>query len=175
MIRTSFIRLKICLAAAALSLLLAGCFSYSFTGVSIPSDVRTVYIPFFPDNSNSGLGFLSEDLNEALVNRFVNQSRLRLSSSPDEADIIFEGTITSYRNRPFSVSGEDRTDLNRVEITVRATYQYQSRDEAEWTRNFNGVFEFDPNEDPIDGEREAAIEALQAIARNMFNDALGSW
>ncbi|AXJ00823.1 Lipopolysaccharide-assembly [Cyclonatronum proteinivorum] len=168
-------RLYALMSAAAACLLLAGCFTYSFTGVSIPSEVRTVYIPFFPDNSNSGLGFLSEDLNEALINRFVNQSRLRLSSNPDEADIFFEGTITNYRNRPFSVSGDDRTDLNRVEITVRATYQFQDRDEPEWTRNFNGVFEFDPNEDPIDGEREAALEAMQTIARNMFNDALGSW
>ncbi len=154
---------------------LTSCFSYSFTGVTIPSDVRTIYIPFFPDNSGSGLGFLSEDLSEALVNRFVNQSRLRLSSNPNEADIVLDGTIINYRNRPFSVAGEQRTDLNRVEVTVRASFKYRTEEEPEWDRSFNGVFEFDPNEDPIDGEREAALEAMERIARNMFNDALGDW
>ncbi len=154
---------------------LTSCLSYSFTGVSIPSDVSTIYIPFFADNSSSGLGFLSEDLNEALVNRFVNQSRLRLSSNPNEADIVLDGTIINYRNRPFSVAGEQRTDLNRVEVTVRASFKYRTEDEPEWDRSFNGVFEFDPNENPIDGEREAALEAMQRIARNMFNDALGAW
>lgn len=160
---------------ALAGMMLTSCFSYSFTGVSIPSDVRTVHIPFFPDNSNSGLSFLSEDLNEALVERFVNQSRLRLSSDPDEADIVLDGSIINYRNRPFSVPGETRTDLNRVEVTVRANFKYRTETEPEWDRSFNGVFEFDPNEDPIDGEREAALEAMQSIARNMFNDALGDW
>ncbi|MCH8567374.1 MAG: LPS assembly lipoprotein LptE [Balneolales bacterium] len=153
----------------------SSCFNYSFTGVSIPSDVRTIYIPFFPDNASSGLSFLSDDLNEALVNRFVNQSRLSLSSSPEDADITLEGTIISYRNRPFSVTGEQQTGLNQVDITVRATFKYRTEPEPEWNRTFNGVFEFDPNEDPIEGEREAAFQAMERIARNMFNDALSSW
>lgn len=173
--KSSFRHLRTLILIALIPVGLTSCLSYSFTGVSIPSNVNTIYIPFFPDNSNSGLGFLSEDLNEALVSRFVNQSRLRLSSNPNEADIVLDGTIINYRNRPFSVAGEQRTDLNRVEITVRASFKYRTEDDAEWDRSFNGVFEFDPNEDPIDGEREAAFEAMERIARNMFNDALGDW
>ncbi len=157
------------------TILLSGCLRYSFTGVSIPSDVSTVYIPFFPDNSSSGLSFLTDDLNEALVNRFVNQSRLRLVSNENDADIILDGVIMSYQNRPFSVAGDERANLNRVDINVRASFKYRTENEPEWDKNFNGVFEFDPNEDPIDGERQAVNEAMQRIAQNMFNDALGNW
>jgi len=164
--------LAVCMVSA---FALSSCFNYSFTGIAIPADVRTVYIPFFADNSGSGLSSLAEDLNEALVNRFVNQSRLNLSSNAADADIVLDGTIVSYRNRPFSVSGERQTDLNRVEITVRSSFKYRQETDPEWERSFNGVFEFDPNEDPIDGERVAALEALQQISRNMFNDALGDW
>lgn len=154
---------------------LGGCIRYSFTGVSIPSDVRTVYIPFFADNSASGLAFLSDDLNEALLNRFVNQSRLNLTNNPDEADAKLEGRIINYRNSPFSVAGDQRATLNRVEITVRASFKYKNEERPEWDKNFNGVAEFDPNEDPIDGERNAVLEAMERVAQNMFNDALGSW
>ncbi|MFW6346988.1 MAG: LPS assembly lipoprotein LptE [Cyclonatronaceae bacterium] len=158
------------------SLLATGsCMSYSFSGVSIPSDVRTIHIPFFADNASSGLSFLPDDLNEALISRFVNQSRLQLSSEPDEADALLEGSISGYSNQPFSITGEEQVGLNQVEIRVRASFKYQREDEPEWERSFSGTAEFDPNEDPIEGEREAAGEAMEQIARNMFNDALSAW
>ncbi len=152
-----------------------GCLRYSFTGVAIPSNIRTIYIPFFPDQSGSGLGDLSDQLSDAMINRFVNQSRLQLTDSPDNADAIVEGTITSYSNRPFSVAGDQRANLNRVQISVRASYQYVEKEQPEWQKNFTGSFEYDPAEDPVDGETNAAFEALSRIADNMFNDAMGSW
>ncbi|MDI6402994.1 LptE family protein [Balneolaceae bacterium ANBcel3] len=155
-------------------LLISGCFRYSFTGVSIPSNVRTVYIPFFADQSGSGLGTLSDLLNEALTNRFINQTRLQLTSSPENADVVLEGVITSYSNRPFSVAGDQQAQLNRIQISVRASYTYTEKGEPEWNKNFSGTFEFDPRED-VDGEDEAALQALNRIADNMFNDAMGSW
>ncbi len=152
-----------------------GCLRYSFTGVAIPSDVRTIYIPFFPDQSGSGLGDLSDQLNDAMINRFINQSRLQLTDSPENADVIIEGSITSYSNRPFSVAGDQRANLNRVQIGVRATYRYVEKEQPEWQKNFSGNFEYDPVENPVDGESEAAFEALSRIADNMFSDAMGSW
>jgi hypothetical protein len=153
----------------------SGCLRYSLTGVSIPPNVSTIYIPFFSDQSNSGLGYLSDELNEALVNRFVNQSRLRLASSAETADVVLDGTITGYSNRPFSIAGDQQADLNRVQINVRASYRYTSEERPVWDKSFNGNFEYDPNVDPIDGEREAALQALANVAGNMFNDALGQW
>ena len=153
----------------------AGCVRYSFTGVTIPANVRTIYIPFFPDQSQSGLGNLSDQLNDAMINRFINQSRLQFTDSPENADAIIEGTITSYSNRPFSVAGDQRANLNRVQISVRATYRYTDNEQPEWQKSFSGNFEYDPVEDPVDGETSAAFEALSRIADNMFNDAMGSW
>jgi len=153
----------------------AGCLRYSFTGVTIPANVRTIYIPFFPDQSGSGLGDLSDQLNEAMINRFINQSRLQLTDSPENADVVIEGSITSYSNRPFSVAGDQRANLNRVQISVRATYRYTENDSPEWQKSFSGNFEYDPVEDPVDGESTAAFEALSRIADNMFSDAMGSW
>ncbi len=154
---------------------IAGCISYSFTGTSIPADVRTIYIPFFPDRSQSGLGDLSDRLNRALINRFVNQSRLSLSNDQDESDAFVEGAIQSYVTRPFSIGGDQQANLNEVQITVRATFQY-SRDESPlWTKNFNGSATYDVLENPVDGEIAAAEAALQQISNNMFNDAVSSW
>lgn len=152
-----------------------GCLKYSFTGTTIPADVQTIFIPFFPDRSNSGLGDLSDRLNNALIERFVNQSKLRLASSEDEADAILDGSITSYSNLPFSITGDEQANQNQVKIVVKASFLYTKNPEPEWDKPFNGNFTFDPTEDPITGEQTAADEALEQIANNMFNDAVSNW
>lgn len=154
---------------------LSGCFRYGFTGTSIPEGVESIYIPFFADQSSSGVGNLSDRLNQALINRFINQSGLRLANSRTNADAVLEGSIVTYRNEAFSVTGEEQTSLNEVTIGVRATFQYTSEEEAEWSSSFNGSDTYDTNENPIEGETIAAQEALSQIADNMFNDAVSDW
>jgi hypothetical protein len=170
-----FNKLKIIIIPLVIIFVSAGCISYSFTGTSIPADVQTIYIPFFPDRSQSGLGDLSDRLNRALINRFVNQSRLSLANDQDVSDAFIEGAIQSYVTRPFSIGGDQQANLNEVQITVRATFQYASDESPLWTKNFNGSATYDVLANPVDGEIEAAQAALQQISNNMFNDAVSSW
>lgn len=156
-------------------LLLSGCITYSFTGTSIPTGVNTIYIPFFPDQSQSGLGDLSDRLNRSLVNRFVNQSRLSLNSDQNDADAFVEGAIQNYVNRPFSIGGDQQANTNEIQITVNASFQYATDDEPLWTKSFTGNATYNVLENPVDGELEAAEEALQQISTNMFNDAVSNW
>lgn len=153
----------------------SSCVRYSFTGTSIPENVNSIFIPFFADQSSSGIGDLSDRLNQIIINRFINQTRLRSANSRGEADAVLEGSIVSYQNRPFSITGDEEADQNEVTITVRATYQYTDQEQPEWTNNYSGKATYDPNEDPIEGETNAAEEAIERIANNMFNDAVSGW
>lgn len=166
---------RILIAGITLLLITTACINYSFTGTSIPGDVRTIYIPFFPDNSQSGLGDLTDRLNRALVNRFVNQSRLSLNNDQEEADSWMEGVIQSYRNRPFSIGGDEQANFNEIQIVVRATFQFAAQDQPEYSKTFTGSSTYNVLENPVDGELEAAEEALQQIANNAFNDAVSNW
>lgn len=165
----------IVLSGMSLMLIIPACMNYSFTGTSIPGDVESIYIPFFPDNSQSGLGDLSDRLNNALVNRFVNQSRLSLENERESADSWMEGTIQSYQNRPFSVGGDEQANLNEIQIVVRATFQFANNEQSEYSKTFTGSSTYNVLENPVDGELEAAEEALQQIANNAFNDAVSNW
>ncbi|MGD8428665.1 MAG: LptE family protein [Balneolaceae bacterium] len=154
---------------------LSGCFHYGFTGTSIPEDVNSIYIPFFADQSSSGISNLSDRLNQALVDRFINQTKLRLANSRGDADAILEGSIVNYRNEAFSITGEQQTSLNKVSIQVRATFQYTKKDKPEWNNTFSGSATYDTNDNPIEGEQNAADEALSQVANNLFNDAVSGW
>lgn len=157
------------------SMMLTGCFHYGFTGTSIPEDVNSVYIPFFADQSSGGINNLSDKLNESLVDRFINKTRLQLANNRAGADAVLEGSIRRYSNEAFSLTGDQQTSRNEVTISVQATYQYTNKDKAEWSSSFNGSATYDTNKDPIEGETNAANEALDQVANNMFNDAVSGW
>jgi hypothetical protein len=156
-------------------LFFSGCFRYSFTGASIPEGVKTIYIPFFADQASSSVANLSNELNDALINRFIKKSPLNSSSSRQNADAILEGSINSYNNAPFSISGSSNASQNKVTISVQAKFQFADKKKPEWNKSFSGSSTYDPNKDPIQGENKAAQEALDQIANNMFNDAVSGW
>ncbi len=159
----------------ALVVFMSGCVRYSFTGTSIPADVSTIYIPFFPDRSSSGLGVLSDELYSKLVNRFVRQSRLTLAGSEQDADAWIRGEIISYRNQAFTVTGDEQTSLNQVQITVRASFQYASEEKVVWNSTVSGTATYDVLNNPVDGEFEAIDEALEQIVNTMFTNSVSQW
>ena len=59
-----------------------------------------------------------------------------------------------------------------MQITVSASFQYKTDDAPLWDKSFNGSFTFDPSEDSVEGEENAADDALEQITNNMFNDAV---
>ncbi|TYP95276.1 Lipopolysaccharide-assembly [Fodinibius salinus] len=168
-------RLQSLIVLLFISVALSGCFKYSFTGTSIPEDVNSIYIPFFADQSSGGVSNLSNRLNEALVDRFINQTKLQLANNRNGADAVLEGSIRTYANQAFSLTGEQQTSRNEVTIRVQATFQYTDKEQAEWSSSFSGAATYDTNEDPIKGESNAADEALAQVANNMFNDAVSGW
>jgi hypothetical protein len=158
-----------------LMLFFSGCFRYGFTGASIPEGIKTIYIPFFADQASSSVANLSNELNDALINRFIKKSSLNSASRRQNADAILEGSINSYSNAPFSISGNSQASQNKVTISVHAKFKFAKKKKPEWNKTFSGSSTYDPNKDPIEGENKAAQEALEEIANNMFNDAVSGW
>jgi hypothetical protein len=164
---------------AAIGLLLvsaAGCGAYSFTGSTIPEHVETIAIPIFEDRTRSGIPNLSDTVTELLIDRFVNQTRLRLASNENDADTILSGSVVGYRNQPAAVGGEEEATINRVNITVSARYYDRVKDtEMVRERSFTAFGEYDPVADGISGESDAAETALSQIADDLFTAATSNW
>ena len=162
---------------AGLLLLAGGCRIYSFTGASIPSHLSTVAIPLVEDNSVNTLTGLDEQLTEMLLQRFVRQTRLSLSTNEDEADAVLRVRIDRYGNAPASVGGNERATLNRVSLSVFVTYRDQKENSDILDRTFTSFEEYDPSdpEQGLTGETDAAIAALEKIADDIFTAATSNW
>lgn len=170
-----WIKRKQLLLILSISILLSSCFSYSFSGGNIPPEVNYIYIPYFSDRTNSGQATLSEQLYRSVINQFINQSRLQLSKDEINADVTLTGSLITYRNSPFSITGEEISSENRVEIVVKAVYKYKNEKKPVYDKTFNGFSNYSTLGDPVAGEQEAITEALNQISRKLFDDAVGQW
>jgi len=154
---------------------LVGCSYYSFSGASIPSNLNTIAIPLAQDNSINPVNTLNRDLTNELVDRFVERTRLSLTTNQNEADALLTAQIQNYTNEASGVSGDERTTVNRVTIQVRIRYVDQTNDEMLLEQSFSGFGEYDPVETGVAGEREAAQVAIERVVDNIFSSAASNW
>lgn len=161
--------------ALSVSLLLAGCGYYSFSGASIPEHLGRIAIPLAEDQSLATVPTLDERLTDLLLERFVQQTRLALEPDEDTADVLLEARITGFRNTPTAVSGAEVAERNRVELTVSIRYQDRIEDRVLLDRAFTAFAEYDPIVDGTDGEEIAARAALEQIADDVFTAATSNW
>ena len=154
---------------------LSGCAFYSFTGANIPSHLETIAIPIAQDNTSSPLNTTGSDLTGLLTDRFVDRTSLSLTTNDTEADALLTARIQRYTNQPTGVSGDERATTNEVRITVQVRYIDQKKDKELVTQTFTGTATYNPAEAGLQGERQAAQNALQNVADDIFSTSTSDW
>ncbi len=162
------------LALCLLSLALAACGVYSFSGATIPAQLQTVAVPLAEDRSTGGPPGLDRLLTDALVDRFVDRSRLVLETDEGDADAVVRATIERYAIAPVGVTDQNVASLNRVSLSVRVVVEDRVEQGELLSRSFSASEDFAPSEG-LQGEADAAAVALDQIARDAFTAATSDW
>lgn len=148
-----------------LSLILAGC-SYSFTGSSIPPDMKTIAIPVFDDISGYTEAGLRENLTNLLIQKFIQDNSLQVVDRK-YSDTILEGIILSVRDEPFVIAGNEQVNSRRVLIQARVKFIDQRSKKQYWERSFSQYADYSP-----DGGTFAKQQAIQKAIENLTEDIL---
>lgn len=154
---------------------LSGCAFYSFSGASIPSHLETIAIPIADDNTSSPVNRMGADLTDLLTDRFVDRTSLSLTTNDAAADAVLTARIQRYTNEPTGVSGNERATTNEVSIEVQVRYVDQTNDEELLNQTFRGTANYNPAEAGLEGERQAAQNALENAADDIFSTATSNW
>ncbi|MFO8232776.1 MAG: LptE family protein [Longimonas sp.] len=158
-----------------LCLSMSGCGAYSFSGATIPSEIETISIPLVDDRSTNPFPALGNDLTDLLVDRFVDQTRLSLTTDDANADARLNVVVQRYSNEPTTVGADERATANRVTIEVQVEYLDQVNDEEFMSRSFTGSSDYSPDDDDVQGSEEAAQRALTDLADDIFSQATSDW
>lgn len=159
--------------AALLGLVTAAC-GYSFRS-PVPAHLNTVYIPTFENETREFQ--LTQQLTESVINEFLGESRLRLVSSEEEADLIVRGTITDYQEEALSYDPGQAANPDvfsrRVLLTVDLTLEDRVEDRTMW-ENPNltewGEFNEEANEDRVVGIERAVGKISDEILRHVVEE-----
>jgi len=154
-------------AAAAALFAAAGC-GYSFRS-PVPPHLETVYVPTF-DNETREFA-LTQQVTERVLNKFLNESRLRIAPDEEDADLVVRGTILDYREEALSydprTGGNPDVFTRRVLISLDVSLDDKVRSEPLW-ENPNLTMWGEFNEEAGES-RETGIErALEKITEEIL-------
>ncbi len=158
----------------SLLLLQQGCGVYTFSGASIPDNMKTISVQFFENNAPLVVPYLSQQFTEALKDRIRNQSRLSIVRA--DADANFEGRITGYSILPVAIQGNERAGLNRLTITVNVKYKNTLKPELGFEQSFSDKEDFSLSGTTLQAQEPKAIGAInQRLTEVIFNRAFANW
>ena len=154
--------------------LFQSCGVYTFSGASIPEEMKTISVQFFENNALLVVPYLSSQFTEALKERIRNQSRLSIIRT--EADANFEGRITDYSVRPVAIQGNERAGLTRITITVQVKYTNALKPEWSFEESFNASQEFSLNQGSLEAQQQKLITLInRQLSELIFNRAFANW
>jgi hypothetical protein len=155
-------------------LLFTGCtIKYSFTGASIPPDAKTVSIADFKNMAPLINATLSNEMTEAMKDRFMSQTSLNLTRS--EGDLSFEGTITDYKTQPMAIQAGDVASKNRFTITVKVKFTNRLAPKSNYDATFTRYTDYDSNLNFDDVEKELSTVLIKQLVEDIFNKAVVNW
>ncbi len=152
----------------------SGCtVNYSFTGASIPPQLETVSVQYFDNRAPVIYPSLSQDLTDALKDRFQSRTRLRLVNDIGDAD--FEGEITQYRSQPLAVQADERASLERLTISVRVVYTNAADPDLDFETTFTRHEDYDARVGLEAVEPDLVKKIIDQIVEDVFNRAFVNW
>ena len=162
------------MALAVTALLVHSCGIYSFSGTSIQPDVKTVTINYFEYKALRVNPSLSNDLTEALKDKFRNMTRLEQVEM--DGDIEVTGTVTGYDVRAMAVTAEEVASQNRLTVTIKISFTNRKHPEDDFPdKSFSAYSDYDSTQSLDAVEATLCEEIIEKLCEDIFNATVANW
>ena len=154
---------------------LAGCtVSYKFTGASIDyTKVKTISFAQFQNRAPYQWGPMATMFNEALVDMFVQQTKLQQVERG--GDLQFDGEITSYDQFNKSISSDGYSSMVQLKMTVNVRFTNNKNHDEDFERQFSATRDFDATQQLDSVQEELVSQMIKEIVEAVFNAAVANW
>ena len=162
-------------AILAIAFLLGGCsvVKYSFSGTSIQPDVKTVTINYFEYKAMKVNPTLSNDITEALKDKFRKMTNLEQVEMDGDLDV--SGEVTGYEVRASAVTADEVAAQNRLTVTCKLKFVNKKYPESNVDQSFSAYSEYDST-NPLDAvEGTLCEEIVEKLVEDMFNACVAQW
>jgi hypothetical protein len=147
--------------------------SYSFSGVNISPETKTISVQYYQNRAPIVQAQLSQLFTDAMIDKI--QANTSLSLVQNQGDIDFSGEIRGYETRPTAITGEEVAARNRLTITVRIKYVNNLTPELDYDTNFSRYEDYDASLNLSDVEDELIEIIVEYLVEDIFNKAFVNW
>jgi len=166
-------RLKLISLMLLCVLCLSGCGIYSFSGASISDEVKTFSVQYFQNRASLVQVGLSQAFTNVLIDKCKSQTNKRYVTGV--GDVNFEGEITDYSTKPYTVAADAQAASNRFTITVRVRFTNSIQPEYNYEQSFSRYQDYNSNLDLSAVEKELSEKIVLEIIEDIFNQAFVNW
>lgn len=161
-------------ALVATALIVHSCGIYSFTGTSILADVKTITIDYFEYKALKVNPSLSNDMTEALKDKFRKMTRLEQVDM--DGDLEITGAITGYDVRATAVTADEVAAQNRLTVTVKISFTNRKYPEDDFSdKSFSSYADYDSTQSLDAVEATLCEEIIEKICEDVFNATVANW
>lgn len=146
------------------------CGYYSFTG-SIPSDIKTVAVPLFDDNTS--FPGVREDLTNNVIDAFINDNTLQVVPE-SKADLVITGTILSIREKAAIITTGEDVEQYEVYVNVKVKCTEIKSGKVWWEKTLRR-FGIMGGLENIDARNDAIETAINEITQDVLDNTLANW
>ncbi len=148
--------------------------NYSFTGASIPPEVKTIQINYFSNNAPLINPTLSQELTDQLRDKFQSQTNLIIVT--EGGDMVINGQITGYSTNPTAIQSDDRAALNRLNIAVKVTFENKYDKAQSFENQTFSRYEDYPSALPLTEVSDSYVPLIvELLVEDIFNKTVVNW
>ena len=157
----------------AMAFMVASCGIYSFTGTSIQPDVNTITIPFVENKAVQVNPSLSNDLTEALQEKFRKLTRLEQVDVDGDLELVCE--ITGYDVKAIAITAQEQAAQNRLTVQVKIEFTNRKYPEDDVSSSFSAYEDFDATLS-LDAVESGLCETIvEKLVEDIFNATVAQW
>lgn len=146
-----------------------------FVDDSMPEEWRDFYITPLELNAATAPANYNATLTESLRNGVQNNTRLKMLTRIDDADVQISGTVNSYNTTPQALTNGDNAQKNRLTVSVNFTIITPTKGLEKMQMTSTRFADYDATQQLSDVESQLLELINQQIVQDVINKLRSNW
>ncbi len=135
------------------------------TGSHLTAGMKSIFIPVFENRTMEPI--VEEELTPAVIREFLQDGRIEVVDR-SRADMVFEGSVVSYKETPISFDASQNVLEYRIMVTTHLIL-LKNNSLSLWEKDITSTAEYAVSSDVMT-TRVSKLLALREIARNLSEE-----
>lgn len=147
----------------------------AMTEVNMPPEWKEFTVETLRSNAPSAPLSFAPELTEFIKDGIQNNTRLRLATDAENAQLKMQGVINAFNVGPIAIQAGDQAAQNRLSVSLKMTVDVTEPKEEQITINSTRFVDYDASQDFDAVQSEIVPEVAEQLVQDVINKLLGNW